>query len=553
MRKFTEEELNFIKNNYTKMTDKEMGEHLNRTAPSISSKRVSLGYYKDLSPNKHIKKEKENNCVCEICKKEIYRKPSVIKNSKHIYCSRKCKEKGITLFHSGENHHSYNKIIFDCEWCGKEVKRKKSHYERNDSNFCGKECMQLWQKNVYSQTDESKERSRDIALNNLKNGVYKTDSAIQLEINKMLESLNIQFENEKTFEYYSVDNYIINENLIIEVNGKYWHTDPRFYDEINYDVQVQRIYKDRIKNKYIKNKYGIRILYLWEYDINNNQELCEELIKEYIKNKGALTNYHSFNYIIEDGDLKLSNDIIIPYSEYKKVDLDKIIDTTVKQKPEYYITFNCEMCGIETTHLIVKYNQSQHHFCSKICSGEYNSLQNRIIYNCDYCGKEASNSKAQYNAHKNHFCGVECHDKFQNTSVEKKCDNCNCDITVPQFKLKSNKHFFCSQSCDKEYKSNNFISKSEYISFNCDYCGKKESRLKSDYDKKKNHFCSVQCHDEFQRDPHLNGKWVHFNCDFCSTPVSRRLSSYSPDAPFHTCGHSCANRMRHRLKQQNIQ
>ena len=50
-------------------------------------------------------------------------------------------------------------------------------------------------------------------------------------------------------------------------------------------------------------------------DIHHNIELCELLIKEYIKSNGNLKNYHSFNYIINDGEIVLNDEIIIPFQD----------------------------------------------------------------------------------------------------------------------------------------------------------------------------------------------------------------------------------------------
>ena len=63
--------------------------------------------------------------------------------------------------------------------------------------------------------------------------------------------------------------------------------------------------KDKRKHTFIKNKYGIEVLYLWETDVNENLELCKELIKLYIKNNGILENYHSFNYVLNNGKLEV--------------------------------------------------------------------------------------------------------------------------------------------------------------------------------------------------------------------------------------------------------
>lgn len=38
--------------------------------------------------------------------------------------------------------------------------------------------------------------------------------------------------------------------------------------------------------------------------------MCEKLILEYIEKNGKLQNYHSFNYIIDDNMLRLSDDIV---------------------------------------------------------------------------------------------------------------------------------------------------------------------------------------------------------------------------------------------------
>lgn len=44
------------------------------------------------------------------------------------------------------------------------------------------------------------------------------------------------------------------------------------------------------------------ILYLWEDDINNNLDLCKQLIKEFINNT-SLQSYHSSAYVFMNGEL----------------------------------------------------------------------------------------------------------------------------------------------------------------------------------------------------------------------------------------------------------
>lgn len=129
-------------------------------------------------------------------------------------------------------------------------------------------------------------------------------------VNDILNKLNIEYENEYNCRFYLVDNYIIKYNLMIEVQGDYFHCNPNFNFSYGKMSKSSILRKDSAKHTYIKNKYGIEVLYLWEHDIIKNKILCEELIKEYINNNGKLKNYHSFNYYFDGKNINLNNEII---------------------------------------------------------------------------------------------------------------------------------------------------------------------------------------------------------------------------------------------------
>lgn len=84
------------------------------------------------------------------------------------------------------------------------------------------------------------------------------------------------------------------------------------YKQLN-DIQLKDTVRDKRKNTYIKKYYNINILYLWESDILNNQQLCKSLILYYIKNNGLLSDYNSFNYSLIDNKVTLKSNIINPY------------------------------------------------------------------------------------------------------------------------------------------------------------------------------------------------------------------------------------------------
>lgn len=68
--------------------------------------------------------------------------------------------------------------------------------------------------------------------------------------------------------------------LIIEVDGSYYHGDPRVVEESNLNnMQKQNKIIDEYKNDWCR-VHHIPILRVWEYDIMNNPKLVMEMVKE---------------------------------------------------------------------------------------------------------------------------------------------------------------------------------------------------------------------------------------------------------------------------------
>lgn len=90
----------------------------------------------------------------------------------------------------------------------------------------------------------------------------------------------------------------VNPLLIIEIDGSYWHSDPRVVDVNNLNAMQKHNKKiDEIKNKWC-GEHHIPILRIWEYDIYNNPEDVRKLVaensvkyaKKYIKLKNKYKN-----------------------------------------------------------------------------------------------------------------------------------------------------------------------------------------------------------------------------------------------------------------------
>ena len=248
---------------------------------------------------------------CEICGKEFH----CSKKSTQRFCSIQC-QKEWQKSRVGDLNPRFEGIHLKCDNCNKDILVKKWELKKFKHHFCSDDCRRIWYANIFSQSDYWKETSRKRAVNILKNNKTTTLTKPQIMINELLDKMKINYINEKGYDYYSVDNYLNDYDLIIEVMGDYWHGSPIKYslDKLN-KVQRKAIRRDKAKHTYIKQYYNIEILYLWESDIYNNIDVCMKLINLYIKNNGVLENYNSFNYYINDNDLILKNSITKTYQQ----------------------------------------------------------------------------------------------------------------------------------------------------------------------------------------------------------------------------------------------
>ena len=276
----------------------------------------------------------EIHSICDYCGVDIINTPFDFMSSEHHYCSHNCYSKHKKeIIDRGEDSIFYDRVITKCDQCGKAINRTKSRYNRKNRfgeihNFCSKECYWTYRSNYYvgeksnrdliNWTPQLHNKMRENLIQRLKND-DRLNSKPQQIVDKILDKLKINYTREYNIKYYSIDNYLNDYNLMIEVMGDYWHASPCRYNELKYGLnqkQLDGIHRDKLKYSYVKNQYNIEILYLWESDILNNSLLCEKLICEYINNNGALDNYNSFNFSLDSNNsLCLNSDLIIPYKD----------------------------------------------------------------------------------------------------------------------------------------------------------------------------------------------------------------------------------------------
>lgn len=266
---------------------------------------------------------------CFSCGKKLIR-PIGHFYKERIYCSLECRDKYKTNFLSGENSPWYKRIDTICTNCGKKISVIPFAYnvcnEYGDSNnFCSRECYFEYRSKYYigekhpmfgkSVSEENKQKQRERSVRLIAEGkIPQTMTKPHCAIYNLLINNKIQCENEHMLKYHSVDIYLKDCNLMIEIMGDYWHGIPLKYqyNELN-NQQLKSVKQDKSKHTYAKRYHNVEILYLWERDINRNIELCWALIQKYISNQGYLDNYNSYNYGFTDNNLVLKDEIIQPY------------------------------------------------------------------------------------------------------------------------------------------------------------------------------------------------------------------------------------------------
>jgi len=115
-------------------------------------------------------------------------------------------------------------------------------------------------------------------------------SSLSRKVEDLLNELNISFTREFLLDGWLYDILIKDKNILIEINGEYWHK------------LKDRVQRDKVKRN-VAIKHGYKLYYIWESFIKNKEFLINT-IKYWLR----LHNIIAYNF----------NDLII------KIDVDKI-------------------------------------------------------------------------------------------------------------------------------------------------------------------------------------------------------------------------------------
>lgn len=180
-------------------------------------------------------------CLLPTCNKSFY---VPISRSNSSYCSRDCKDLDNVRRFSGENNPFYGK----------------------------------------THTEETKEKIRKHTLIQRANNTWKP-SKPELIIQKLLTELGITFVSEHIInDKFCVDIYIPECNLVIFIDGCYWHACEYHYPN------AKKPQTDNARIPYLT-KCGYNVEIIWEHDISkgkkfptaNPNKILKTLLDKYIK------------------------------------------------------------------------------------------------------------------------------------------------------------------------------------------------------------------------------------------------------------------------------
>jgi len=256
-------------------------------------------------------------CTCLFCDKKFYK----LQSNPRKYCSKKCSDNHKKITYLGENNPVYGKKHTN-EWKENASIRIKKLWEDEDYRGKIKKSMNLFfEKNGYwpgndedSMLKKKETMVKKFGVSHNWIGRYgerkcdkttldvygKTSAEMLIEyshffgkktdIEKMfeviLEELEIPFQckfriydkDKVNFWFREYDFLILNTNILIEVDGDYWHGNQNIFEELT-EFQKSIQINDEIKENFAKNK-GYNVIRFWGSDIKKNSQEIKNRIKE---------------------------------------------------------------------------------------------------------------------------------------------------------------------------------------------------------------------------------------------------------------------------------
>jgi very-short-patch-repair endonuclease len=260
-------------------------------------------------------------CTCIKCGDKFYEKKSIIKNGRAKYCSRTCKDEHQKTIYLGEKNPMYGikqdderkkktSIRFKTLWKTDEFRKKikngidnfireNGHYpgmddvskekrvktmverygiKHNWSGTYGQRKCDLTTLEIYGKT------SADMLIDYIHYYNKKTD--IEKIFEEFLFELKIPHQSKfriydklkVDFWYKEYDFLILDTNILIEIDGDYWHGNEKIFETLS-EFQKSVKINDKIKEEFANNN-GYEVIRFWGSDVKKNKTETKNKIKE---------------------------------------------------------------------------------------------------------------------------------------------------------------------------------------------------------------------------------------------------------------------------------
>jgi len=127
-----------------------------------------------------------------------------------------------------------------------------------------------------------REQQRHNRVEYLKLEQFLNKSKLEQTFENLLISNNIQFESQHNANGFLFDFYVPTKNVLIEVDGDFWHSNPIKWPKPIYECQLDIAENDKVKNIVAKSA-GYTLLRFWESDINENPQKVIQTLLDAIK------------------------------------------------------------------------------------------------------------------------------------------------------------------------------------------------------------------------------------------------------------------------------
>jgi very-short-patch-repair endonuclease len=222
----------------------------------------------DYNRGKNNPNYKEYKIKCQNCGEIKLFHSKKCNSGKRKFCSQECSNKFFSKNRLGENNPNYKeKVRKICETCKKPFLIYPSKMARR--KFCSWECWLIYLKNIRKITDLNREK--------MLKSLLKRPTKPEIEIKNLIEKNNLPYK------YVGNGSFIIGginpdfiecngKKLIIEVFGNYWHREG-----------ATKFRQTEYGRRKIYEKYGYKMLVLWENEIYEDKNKILEKIKNFME------------------------------------------------------------------------------------------------------------------------------------------------------------------------------------------------------------------------------------------------------------------------------